>query len=125
VRTYHKLENYHWEEIKDAGLEKDKKVWVGIINSWRRGVVEGIVDSFDIHFEGEIEVNVQLKKESSNEWDANPKEYDLMSTKVFKFQVYDTKEQAEAFLRTYFRNTITRLNESVKHYTKELDKLTV
>jgi hypothetical protein len=125
VRTYYDLEDYHWDMIKDKGLEKDKKVWVAITTNYRFGPQEAIVDGFDIHFEGEIEVEVKLKVEEPYDWDANPKDYDSIPFTVFMYQVYDTKEQAVTFLRTWIRNKIRRFNETIKYYENQLDNLTV
>jgi hypothetical protein len=125
VRTYYDLEDYHWDMIKDKGLKKDKKVWVAITTSYKFGPQEAIITGFDIHFEGEIEIEVKLKAEEPYDWDANPKEYDAIPSTVFMYQVHDTKEQTVAFLRTWIRNKIRRFNETIKYYENQLDNLTV
>ena len=123
MRTYYKLEDYHWEMIKERGLEKGTKVWVAKIRSYELEVQEAIVEGFDIHIEGEVEVRVRFKEKPRNEWNVNPPEYEMLPQTVFMFQVYHKKEQALTFLKKHIDSTITRLNDSINYYKKELQKL--
>jgi len=125
VRTYYDLEDYHWKAIKAARLKKGKKVWVGITNNYRFGPREAIIDGFDIHIEGEIEVDVKLKAKEPYDWNANPREYDAIPSTVFMYQVYNTKDEAVDFLKTWIKNKIKRFNSSISYYEGELKRLTV
>jgi len=125
MRTYYDLEDYHWKMIEKAGLKKDKKVWVAATRYGDIGVTRAIVDNFDIHIEGEIEVGVKLKLDEPRDWDANPRDYDMLPSTVFMYQVYHTKEEALKFLRKSIRGKIKELSRSIRYYMKELENLTV
>ena len=80
MRTYYKLEDYHWKTIKERGLSKGTKVWVAR-GRYDYDVAKGTITDFGIHFEGEIEVRVKFGD-------------DITGRTFYLFQIHDTENGA-------------------------------
>ena len=111
MRTYYKLEDYHWKTIEERGLSKGSGVWVAR-GSYDYDVAKGTITEFDIHFEGEIEVRVKFGD-------------DIIGRTFYLFQIHDTENGAWNALEAMIGRSRKRAQSTVDYHRgilKEIKK---
>jgi len=109
MRTYYKLEDYHWETIKEHGLSEGKEVWVAR-GRYDYDVAKGTVSEFDIHIEGEIEVKVKFGD-------------DMFSHTFFLLQIHDTENGAWNALEAMIQRSRERAQSTVDYHRDTLEDI--
>ena len=108
MRTYDKLESYHYKEIKAAGFKKGATVW--FCDTFLDEIEQGKIKSFDIHFEGQILFDIKVKGR-------------LTSTSIPMYRVAKSEQGVKDLMVQIYERQIYAEKRSIKYLRKLIKNL--
>jgi len=130
-RTYDSLESYHLQHIEDEGYHIGDTVWFS--SSFVDEIHKGVIKSFDIHFEGEIQFNIEYEDISNWElskdiWAADEKDRRgrcvyVESEKVFMYRVAKSEADVKVLLIRMYQTQISQKKSSIRYLMKKIKDL--
>jgi len=124
MRTYYELENYHYEEIKNAGYKIGSEVYFQ--EKYDDDIYKGIISKFNITIDGEIEFQIdyeEIIKSDENEWDTVKERSFRRWTTIPMYLVSHNKKDC---IIKNIKDKISRLKYTIskaKYYLGEIEKL--
>jgi len=130
LRTYYKLEDYHYKQIKEEGFEKGQKVWFFSKSDYK--VKQGVIIGFGIHLLGDIEISVQTEEVCErtypeNVWGLPDKTETYIiehtETAYLYHSIFHTEEETRKALKENIKNKIEHLEYEINYLEESLDRL--
>ena len=134
MRTYDYLQDYHWKQIKEQGFTKGVEVWFADPECYDdKYVKKGTIINHFIHFEGDIQLEVEFIDEheweiSDNIWMLDESKRsgvrkDRMTRTVFMDWSFLTKEAAVECMKLILNARIEKSESSISFVKSQLEKV--